>query len=379
MSRPVSLLFYYFIFFSASFFAAWIAAVDIREEKTYLVRLGGGRLRIRYAQLLKWLCLLAVPVLAASFRYGIGTDYPTYSLIYDAIADADISGMAVFSRPTELLSNLLYKLADRVFHDFHGWLFFTSLITILGACVAIQKYRDSSDVFLMTFSFFSLLYSPSYNIVRQIMAGSIVFLGLRYITERKPVKYYLTILTAFFLHTSAVFTAFFYFLNVKKGKYAKFKLLALFAACAAIPLVFSRVFAVFTSLSAFQSYGTVYSSRYGFLHVSDILFRLPLAAVILFFRRPLERNDDDCRFYELLFFMEFVSLFITAYNKWLYRMLYYCVPGEIVLVSRLPKCFDRKSRLFIRLGIVVYYILFFYVNNYYRGVDEIFPYISIFN
>lgn len=379
MSNQLSLIFYYSIFFLTSLLAMWIANVNIRDEKNFLIKIDNGRLKIRNGQIVKWILLLMVPVLTSAFRYGLGTDYPSYKIIYNRISQVSLSDITTIAQPTEYISNLIYKLAYWIFDDFQGWLFLTAFITMLVAYIAIQHYKDTSDVFIMTFAFMVLLYAPSLNIVRQILADSIVFIGLRFIPERKPAKYFIIILLATMLHTSAIFAAFFYFLNVKEGKYAGLKQIIIFVLCAAIPTVFSRVFDVFTSLSAFQSYGTIYSSQYGLLHVSDIFFRLPIAVVILLFRGRLEENDSDSRFYELLFFMEFVSLLLTSYNRWLYRMMYYCIPGEMILVSRLPKCVSKESRILVKAGIIAYYVLFFYINNYYRGVDEIFPYITIFN
>ncbi len=379
MSSQLSLVFYYIIFLSTSLLAASIAYADYRDDKAYLFRFTQGFLQIRAGQLIKWFSLILIPVLTASFRYGLGTDYPSYKILYSRISQISNIDLATVAQPTEYISNLLYKIAYWMFNDFQGWLFLTSLITIAVAYLAIHDYRDTSDIFIMTFSYMALLFAPSLNIIRQIMAGSVVFWGLKYVPERKPIKYFVLIFIAMMLHTSAVFAALFYFLNVKESKYAGLKQAVMFALCATIPAVFSQAFEVFTSFSVFQSYGTIYSNQYGFLHVSDILFRLPIAALILVFRRRLEENDKDSRFYELLFFMEFVSLLLTGYNRWLYRMMYFCIPGEIVLVSRLPKCFSKNSKLFIRIGIVAYYVVFFYINNYWRGVDEIFPYITIFN
>ncbi len=357
----------------------WIAKTDLKEDRSYLIKIEKGILSIRSRQLFKWLLMILIPVTAAALRYGIGTDYHSYYVLYNRISQSNISGFASITQSTEFVSNMLYKLAYWVFGDFQGWLFLTSLITILIGFIAIYNYKDTANVFLMAFSFLILLYAPSFNIVRQIMAVSVVFLGLPNIPKRKPLQYFLIVFVAVLLHTSAIFAAFFYFLNVKESKYAWIKQTIMFAACAAIPTVFATAFDFFTSFSAFQTYGSIYSSQYGLLHVSDILFRLPIAFVILIFRGKLEEKDKDSRFYELLFFMEFVSLLLTGYNKWLYRMMYFCIPGEVVLVSRIPKCFSKNSRGFVIAGIIIYYMVFFYINNYYRGFDQIFPYITIYN
>lgn len=378
MSNQISLLFYYMIFFCSAGIAAWIAKTDARDNRSYLVEVNNGVLRVRGGQLIKWLLLVMIPVIAAALRYGIGTDYASYYILYEKISHSNIAGFATITQSTEFVSNMLYKVAYWVFNDFQGWLFLTSLITFLIGFVAIYGYKDSSSIFLMVFSFLILLYAPSYNIVRQIMAVSVVFVGLKYIPKRKPIHYFLIIFIATLLHTSAIFAAFFYFLNVKESKYAWIKQIIMFIACAAIPAVFSTVFGLFTSFAAFQNYGTIYSNQYGLLHVADIIFRLPIAIVILLFRGKLEKNDSDSRFYELLFFMEYISLLLTGYNKWLYRMMYFCIPGEVVLISRIPKCVSKNARGFVIAGIILYYVLFFCINNYYRGVDQIFPYLSIY-
>ena len=379
MSNILSLALYYLLFLLSAVFAFVVERRDELTDSRWIFRFNQRYLKIDPIKTVSWLLLLFFPVFMASIRHGIGTDYDQYEVIYTRNSNIDIGSLSsVSSQPTEYISNVMYKIAFLLFGDFHGYLFIASLITIWVAFVAMHYFSSEISFSLSVLSYLCLCYAPSLNIIRQMMAVSVVFFGLRYITMRKPIRYIITIVIATFFHTTALFALPFYFLQVKDGKHAKLKHIIISVFCLLIPFFFGKAFAIFTSIPIFSSYyGFFYSSDYGFLHVTDIVFRLPVALVILAFRKRLEAKNEHNRLFELLFLMEFISLGLTYYNKWLYRLMYYCIPGEIVLVSQLPHCVSSNNKRIISIGIVLYYIAFFFLNNFIRGVDEVFPFTTL--
>ncbi|MCI9227922.1 MAG: EpsG family protein [Dorea sp.] len=380
MSNQMSLMLYYSVFFISALFAHVIEKKDRLSGTKSICYFRNGIMKIYSKKMLLWFAMMFFPVYIATIRYGIGTDYTQYKVFFyrnSAINLNDLSSVAL--QPTEVISNVIYKIAYILFGDFQGYLFITSLITIWVAFVAMHYYSNEISFFVATFSYFCLCYAPSLNIIRQMMAVSVVFYGLRYITNKKLIKYLITILVATLFHTTAIFGVLFYFLRIKNDKNVKIRQIGMIIVCLSFPIFFGSIFELFTSLSLFRTYyGFFYSTDFGFLHVTDIVFRLPIAIVIIVFRKKLEARNEVNYFFELLFLMEFVSLMLTSYNKWLYRLMYYCIPGEIVLVSQFPQCVPLRDKQIVRIGVVFYYAAFFFLNNYVRGVDEIFPFVSIY-
>ncbi|WP_311438398.1 EpsG family protein [Hallella colorans] len=74
----------------------------------------------------------------------------------------------------------------------------------------IQDYPLATIVFLGFFYYFTMTY------LRQVFAVGIVWLSVRYIWERKPIKFFALVLLAYTFHDSALIFASMYFLPIRK-------------------------------------------------------------------------------------------------------------------------------------------------------------------
>lgn len=146
----------------------------------------------------KTLCVLAfLPMTFVSvFRYEVGTDWPIYNDYFYWIAN----GTDKFTEP---LFNLLNKVIYTFTRD-SWWLF---AICALFICFFMFKaFMDQSvnPAFSILIFVISGDYFNSQNQIRQALAMAIFLYAMKYVKERNAKKYFLFILIAVMIHTSAV-------------------------------------------------------------------------------------------------------------------------------------------------------------------------------
>ncbi len=149
--------------------------------------------------------------------YDTGTDTHEY---VTAIRWSQINGMRSynFEAGFVLISNFIYN----IFHSETIVLFTFSFITTLFFLLRFWELRENYNLILLLFGFLTNYYLMSANIIRQILAMSIVFWSTRFIfNKNRPIVFYsIILLTAFLFHTSAIMGIgvmfFSYIFNLKK-------------------------------------------------------------------------------------------------------------------------------------------------------------------
>ena len=148
-----------------------------------------------------------------------GYDRYIYGEMFDSIADATDSGRGY--------SELLFLINGQEYGYFL-WEIFISLVTanrymfiLISSLLmyflfykAFRKYLDDYPlaciVFLGLFFYFSITY------MRQALAVGIAWQGIKYIYDRKALKFFLIVALAYSFHNSALVFAVAYFIPIKK-------------------------------------------------------------------------------------------------------------------------------------------------------------------
>lgn len=145
--------------------------------------------------------LSAAPlILLSGLRYAIGVDYfYTYVPRYQLIA----AGASLAEANTEPGFYLLVKLIC-LMGGGTVWMFLITAALTVG--LFWLGFARSSDDFCLSVVLFvgAETYFISLCYVRQFMAAAILFYGLRFVREKKPLQYALCVLAAFLFHKSAV-------------------------------------------------------------------------------------------------------------------------------------------------------------------------------
>lgn len=160
-------------------------------------------LKARWGRCLLQLAALMLPVLLAGFRYGVGTDYYNYEYDYSNYSGMGFSELLAANGILNgwgewLLSRISFYLGGK-----QAFFALFAFCTYLPVVSALKHYRNT-NWFLVVFAYLLGPFTSGLNIMKQALAVSIVFYGLRFVYDRKPFRYLLMIVLAMSVHTSAV-------------------------------------------------------------------------------------------------------------------------------------------------------------------------------
>ncbi|MBR4458421.1 MAG: EpsG family protein [Clostridia bacterium] len=223
--------------------------------------------------------IMLASVSACRFEWGARSDfYRNYNHAY-AMLSVPWSQVFVFSE--ELLHPILRKIIVEVFRDPQAY-FFISSFFIVGCYLVITK-RYSPDIYMGVILFFCIGgYFSSHNITRQYVAIMITLLAWKYVIERKPWKYFLTILLAMGFHTAAVIVLPLYYLA---GRRFNKNVLFGYTVFAALIVVLNRPVLWLIQLVMYSGYGGGYGAE------SSNPLRLALVFITVFCIWLLNRRN----------------------------------------------------------------------------------------
>ncbi len=143
-------------------------------------------------------------IFISAFRGDFTSDYTGYEEIYSRFNSITIDAIlkrSLFTYPEK--GYLLFQyIINHIFHDVI-WLFIaSSIIIVVSNAYQIKKY--SSNLLLAFILFVEAgTYYTSFNIMRHMLAVSIVVMGSSFLYEKKPIKNLAFIIVAGFVHSSA--------------------------------------------------------------------------------------------------------------------------------------------------------------------------------
>ena len=230
---------------------------------------------------------------------------------------------------------------------------------------------------MMAFISTLLLLGPSMNIVKQVIACSIIYYSFRYIFEKKLIYYLLFVFLATSFHVSAIIFIVFYAININQSTVSRIKEIIITTGIVLIPFFFQSVFyriVGFSLLSGYAEYQNKFSIA---INIKNILFLLPIFIPIIAFKKRITQEDSRNRFYYILLIADLISIILSYSMHWAIRLSYYFIFAEIVLVAKVIETSEKHKNVWT-IYYILYYLIFFYLKYYYWGNDRIFPYVSIF-
>ena len=127
---------------------------------------------------------------------------------------------------------------------------FIFLYTICMYAIILHSFRKyAKNYFLASALFLALVFYFSFTYLRQMFAAAVIGLSIRYIIERKFLKYCAIILVAFSFHNSAIIFFPMYF--IANRKYSKAHILLLMSVCFVIGVsgITSSLYNLFDDIS----------------------------------------------------------------------------------------------------------------------------------
>lgn len=217
---------------------------------------------------------------------------------------------------------LLNKFLSLFSTDQHYFIIAMTILTLTPFHLFIKKYSYKpwiSYLAYFTFSFFNF----SFYIYRQGIAFAVLIFSLRYVENRKPFKFILCVIIAFFFHRTAIAFVIVYF--VKNISITKKYLLYMFGGCFIIAIFSERIFNIVLSFARVK-YPVGYTGGFNFLL---LLFAIFLAVYLL---NNKSLNVFPNKFFMNTFAVACVMQILSLNLEIFVRLTYYFALPMIVLI-----------------------------------------------
>lgn len=328
-----------------------------------------------------------VMTLVSAFRYGSGTDYFGYKVLFGSSPEGVISSIN-YSEGTELGYRLLMGITKALNLEYEQFIIIVSIIIMV---IYIYEIYINSKLKIMSVTMLLSVYYPIYvnSALRQGIALAIGFMAIyKYFQYGKYKKYICCILTATLFHKTVIillalplikilYNKFFY--NVKIN--IMFILVAICLFIFRGDLIFSKVLGAFEVEMFYKAAGA--SVPAVGLKIINILTAYLIYKFI--------DKDKLSEFDRIQIYIYFIGtlLYISVANQGIYsRLLEYFTIIEIILIPNMIMKLNNKSLKIMSFSVVamlMFIILskdiisFTYQAQYYNKSIQGYKYITIFN
>ena len=257
-------------------------------------------------------------------------------------------------------------IVSRITLNYHILFFIFSMINVLLIYDGIKRlspYINMSKWFGMLV-FYLLFFGETLNIVRQCLGIAIIFWGLHYIFEKKPIKYLITVFVAMLFHISSALGVLLYLLYylINNSKNKKLLVFSISLASLAFVMFYSKIFLIL------QGFNILPSKFFSLYYIDGIPFspfalltKGPLLLFVLFSKNSEQKlNDGDYWYYFLLLTFDLIVSQLAGGNEYLYRM---ALVFAYIKIPFFASSTNKKNRLLL----MIYCVVYFYMEYVYQG------------
>lgn len=314
-----------------------------------------------------------VPFLVMALRYGIGQDYfYTYVPIFEAVKNVGTyQGVEV----GYILLNQLVLL----FTDDYAFIFIlTSFLYYIFIYKAILD--NSKDITLSVFILFgSCFFFYAMNVTRQSIVIAIFMFSIKYIKERKLVKYMILILLASLIHKIALIFIPIYFIGRFKLDLKKIIILSIIVIIGAtfISLFITRIL----DGTKYENYiNGIYSVNKNTSMISPIINSTTLILCLYYKKKDKKKGieDDELNILTNIHAIAFLCSLLLGTIPMLERVF---INFYHVQILTIPLLLSKEERKDVKLLMYILYILGFSANFIYsvgiKNGNKVLPYRTI--
>lgn len=316
----------------------------------------------------------------------VGTDVLTYAEpILTSIEKYGLNFTMKYAN-VEHLYILLSYIVTLIRGNLNVLLFFIQLLILIIVYIYAYKNKNEVSITMIVAVYLFMFYGITFNLMRQSIAMFIMLYALKYIKERKLVKYIISIIIAMNFHITAVFLIFLYWLYPifnKKDKYL-YQIII-------ISILIFVILALKSVLEIFLNFGILpekFSSYLGTFLFEETNFQIKasiMKIIILFFACiyiNVKKNnitvDDQFAFF--LIVIDFILFQAGAIISYAERISYYfSLIGYMYLIPRFLKIF--KNNMSNKIGSIIilfiFLVIYWYITFVILGVSSIIPYKSV--
>ena len=283
-----------------------------------------------------------------------GYDRYIYGELFDNLADQLRIGIPTTSSRLFLAYHSEFGYVGLnwlIAHITNNRYIFIFCYTICMYAIIIECFKKyAKNYYLASILFMALVFFFSFTYLRQMFAAAIIGLSIKYIIERKFLRFCVILLVAFSFHNSAIIFFPMYFIANKK--YSKSRILLIMFICFIIGItgITSSLYNFYDELSirvSHDDYALQQSTRIAYiLEAGLFLYYLILT------HRDLTSEKKDIVLYNIaLGFCAILLLFIRSENGG--RLSWYFVYGLIFSLTQLSTTnYGKKIKMGLQLSIV---------------------------
>ncbi|MGN0674749.1 MAG: EpsG family protein [Oscillospiraceae bacterium] len=248
--------------------------------------------------------LAVVFIFIAAMRFQVGYDFNLYGGTYFNMKYMDVEEISM-NRMEKGFLMPLYVL-NLAFEDYRTVFIYTSVIIYSAVFYLIGKNSSNPWISAAAYLCFGLFFN-SLCFLRQTMAALIAAYAVKYIDEKRPLRFFVLIIAASAFHWSAlIMLAMFFLLKIKPGRIY----LGIVTAGTVICCIFSKqlMFWVIDKFYMYKGYNpeTNAEAIYGLPIRYTIMFGVLFAVCFVFRKRLIEKNSRNavylnCLMYTVVF------------------------------------------------------------------------------
>lgn len=310
-------------------------------------------------RLVKLFFVIIPPVFLATFRYNIGYDYGSYIDAYNNALNMTYGSIfAGYEIGDPIAYYLIVKFAT-VFNSERVYLMILSILALApGVSYILREWDDMVIQPMIIFIYMFSIFIFSLSACKQGIALSFLVFSLKYVYDRKPIKFALCVAVAFLFHSTAiVFLLVYFFLN-NVGDLSTLKKILIVIGCLFVIMNLQWVLG-FVMGGRYESYAI------DFVEGRNRTFWLYTLITFLFLLLRTEFIAIDKR-NELLIMMMVVGTicqYLGFSNAFAKRIGEYFLMAQVFLIPQYIYIFTENSKRLTNILIVIYIVAIFLIAN----------------
>lgn len=325
---------------------------------------------------------MAIPVLTAGIRYGIGEDYFTYINGFEVIRGGAEVRWSELEKGYVYLNLALAELGLEA----QSIMFFSSFITMQFILMAFLNKQNNVSAGFGMLAFMCLFYQSSFNIMRMMIAVSIFIYNIGNIEKQNLRKYIIFTILEVSFHVSALATIPLYWLyNNFLFKDNLLRKLLLYVFAVLLIINFNQILDWiliefnFSDIRYYEQYiGN--SDKTIDIALKKAIMYLPILFPGAVMYKRFQQQDENFRiYYSLNIIGTIISVMTTFSVSYVDRISLYFIASSVILIGIYMEVFKKTKNYLGYFGIIFYlfsYWVYVYIINNEHGT---FPYKSIFS
>ena len=285
--------------------------------------------------------IILPPIILATFRYNVGTDYLSYIQHYfDIIENFSLKFIFIYYSREPLYVITTY-ISYLLFNNYIGSFFIYSIIFMSFIIGGIIYYKEKLSITVSLAIFYVAYYLVFFNISRQMIALSIIFFGSKYLYEKKMLKYVVCIIIAGLFHKTAYIMIFAYLLTFKldSSKINKSYYIAVFISILLIYPIIKLIMLFASTLGIFgriAKINIVWDFKF-------LLYIIPEFLILFNYRKAILRLDKRNEIFYRLLVLQLPTQIMGVFVKYADRLSIYFGIFQIILVPLILRTKGKEN------------------------------------